>query len=745
MKKGQGEFLHVCKIIPFLGYDTQLDYIYKNHLSFGSIVLIQVGGTETCGCVISCTEQFLHYKTQKTSLFDEEKFEIKQIKQVLILDAISEKLFQIISFATKYNIGKKGLFFRLAFPFADFDYELAQKNDFDSYYTLSSNATQNSVKSKLWHKLFEMLSGGQLMLLSQICEFVSKPTFVKFVKTGLIIEEKIPISKKFQIGSKLAQLSQDQQKVAQQISQSLSTKKPCLLFGQTGSGKTEVYFKIISEILKQDEDSQVLLLLPEISLANIIKKRFCERFETEPILWHSSVSFGAKQRQYLQILKANGSGRVVIGTRSALFLPYQNLKLIIVDEEHDQSYKQDDVILYNARDMAVFCAKQYNANIILGSATPSIESFNNAIKGKYQLVELKNRFFDIQMPQIEIIDLRQKSNRMPNGTFICAQSRTKISEFVLSKKQVMIFLNRRGYAPVVVCKSCGGKIKCKFCDVHLTEHRKEGKIKCHQCGYSANTPEICPLCSAKDSIGVIGAGVERIEEEVISFLPESKIAILTSDILSSASKGAEIMNEIEKGKIDIIIGTQVISKGYHFANLRLVCVLDADFGLNMEDFRASEKTFQLLTQVAGRSGRETGIRGLVLLQTYSPENKTLQAISKYENDLFYKLEIESRKRFSLPPFIKQIAILVSSEDKQKAEDFAKEYAKSLENLELKNLVVFGPVPAIISFVRLKYRFRLLLFYHKEDDIFEILYKHLTEYKTKSGIAIKIDVDPVNFL
>ena len=714
----------LVKVFPLLPFSKTFDYLCFDDVSEGDVVSIQFGKIATFGIVKEVLEV-----PEKT------EFALKEVNFVLLRGVFSSKLLKLVEMASKYHIGSIGMFLRLCFPFSKFRIpEIKEEVEFEI--SLSKEANENSLRSKMWRELWELLKGGGKIALNSIK--IPPSELSKITSKGLLELSKLEQKAKQSVN--LATLSQPQKEAFKVVKDFLESGfKAFLLNGETGSGKTEVYFHLIYEVIKKG--GQVLLTLPEIALSSAILSRFKERFGFDAILWHSSVSEKRRILNFMQIV--SGEAKVVIGTRSAIFLPFKNLKLIIVDEEHDGSYKQEETIIYNGRDMAVMRGFIFNIPILLGSATPSIETYNNTQNGKYAEVKLENRFFVSQMPKITVVDMKEE--KMPKTQFISTTLKTKMMEVINSGGQAMFFLNRRGYAPIVLCSSCGERVKCKFCDVHLTEHRIEGRLKCHHCGYTKEKPQVCEACCAEDSMKVMGAGVERIQEELCQILPQNQVVLLTSDTLSSQTKTREVIGKIESGEAKVIVGTQVVSKGYHFPNLKFVGVLDADFGLNIEDFRAFEKTFQLLYQVAGRTGREKA-DGEVYIQTFDPKNKVLFSIVNYDKSGFYALELEARRKFKLPPFSKQIAFVISGDEKQEALEFAKKLTVELEK-EFKGLEgfsLFGPSVPIISFLRNRHRFRILILSTKYFQLQEKILKVLDFVKTPKSITVKVDVDPISF-
>src|SRR6201994_899503 len=426
-----------------------------------------------------------------------------------------------------------------------------------------------------------------------------------------------------------------------------------LLDGVTGSGKTEVYFEAIAETIRRGRQS--LILMPEIALTGQFLDRFANRFGVRPLEWHSGLTPRTRARNWAAI--ASGQAPVIVGARSALFMPYANLGLIVVDEEHDQAYKQDEGAHYHARDMAVVRAHIAKIPVVLASATPSIESEVNARKGRYQRVALPSRFGGQHMPHIEAIDLRRE--QPPRGRFISPRLASEIRNAVERREQALLFLNRRGYAPLTLCRACGHRFACTICDAWLVDHRFRQRLVCHHCGFSMPRPPACPHCAAEQSLAAVGPGVERLQEEAAALFPHARTMVLSSDLVTSIETMRSELNEIAAGRVDIIIGTQLVAKGHNFPRLNLVGVVDADLGLSNGDPRAAERTFQLLNQVIGRAGREQGF-GIGYLQTHQPEHPVMKALVACDREAFYASEIAGRERAGYPPFGRLASLIISA-------------------------------------------------------------------------------------
>ncbi len=517
----------------------------------------------------------------------------------------------------------------------------------------------------------------------------------------------------------------------------------CLLDGITGSGKTEVYFKVVDEALK-NADSQVLIMLPEISLTGQFLSKFEMRFGIQPVLWHSGITKAQRRDNWRAIV--SGEARVIVGTRSSLFLPYKNLSLIVLDEEHDNSYKQEDNVIYQGRDMAVLKASIDKIPIILASATPSIETLNNVKLGKYQSVKLTSRFGEAVMPKIELIDLRQnKPEKQEWGqSWLSSVLIKKIEDNLSLGNQIMLYINRRGYAPLVLCSDCGYRIQCPNCSVYLTAHNKDNtRCYCHHCGYSAKLPPHCPECEKENSWFLCGPGIERIEDEVKHRFPDARITTISSDNITSQTKLNEIIKQIEDRVVDIIIGTQILVKGHHFPDLTLVGVVDGDMSFSGADLRANENTFQLLTQVSGRAGRGEK-KGEVVIQTFNPDNPVMQAIAANDRETFFKEELENRKIAKMPPFSKLASIVLSCKNKEMLDSFCYALARRAPN-NLDGVSCFGPIDAPIALLKKNHRKRFLLIVDRNIKIQEIIKKWFSFVNPPSSIKIKIDIDPYNFM
>jgi primosomal protein N' (replication factor Y) len=510
-----------------------------------------------------------------------------------------------------------------------------------------------------------------------------------------------------------------------------------LLDGVTGSGKTEVYFEAVAEIIRRGKQS--LILMPEIALTGQFLDRFAARFGVRPLEWHSELTPRTRARNWAAI--SAGEAPVVVGARSALFLPYANLGLIVVDEEHDQAYKQDDGAHYHARDMAVVRGHIAKIPVVLASATPSVETEVNARKSRYQRIVLPSRFGGQHMPQIEAIDLRRE---MPQrGRFISPVLAEHIAHAIERREQALLFLNRRGYAPLTLCRACGHRFACTICDAWLVDHRFRQRLVCHHCGFSMPRPHACPNCAAEESLVAVGPGVERLQEEAAQLFPQARTIVLSSDLITSIETMRSELNEIAEGRVDIIIGTQLVAKGHNFPRLNLVGVVDADLGLGNGDPRAAERTWQLLNQVIGRAGREQG-RGVGYLQTHQPEHPVMKALVACDREAFYASEIASRERTFYPPFGRLASLIISAGDRPTAEGYARKLVAIAPRDERVQLL--GPAEAPLAVIKGRYRFRLLLKSARGFDLSDYLRHWLAASpKPKGNLKLEVDVDPQSFL
>lgn len=512
--------------------------------------------------------------------------------------------------------------------------------------------------------------------------------------------------------------------------------QPFLLDGVTGSGKTEVYFEAVAAAL--EAGLQVLILLPEIALTQPMLQRFAARFGTEPVGWHSGLRQSERRAAWRAI--AGGTAAVTIGARSALMLPYARLGLIIVDEAHEASFKQEEGVHYHARDVAVMRAQFADIPIILASATPAIESRAQVEAGRYREIKLPARYGGATLPAIAAIDMREEPPE--RGRWLAPRLVAALDERLARGEQSLLFLNRRGYAPLTLCRTCGYRIECPNCTAWMVEHRLLRRLSCHHCGHVMAPPSECPECQSEDSLVACGPGVERVADEVKLLWPDARTAIVTSDTLWSPALAAEFVSNMEAGLFDIVIGTQLVTKGYHFPNLTLVGVVDADIGLSGGDLRATERSFQQIAQVAGRAGRGDK-PGEVLVQTRSPNAPVIAALLSGDADAFYAAETAARREAQMPPFGRLAAIIVSSEDPRAAEDSAAALgrAKPADG----RMEIWGPVPAPLAMLRGRHRHRLLVHASRTFPLQEAIRRWLASVEWPARVRVTVDIDPYSFV
>jgi primosomal protein N' (replication factor Y) (superfamily II helicase) len=511
---------------------------------------------------------------------------------------------------------------------------------------------------------------------------------------------------------------------------------PVLLDGVTGSGKTEVYFEAMAEAIRVGK--QTLVLLPEIALTEPFLRRFEARFGVTPVAWHSDLKQSERRRAWRAII--TGEALVTVGARSALFLPYTNLGLIIVDEAHETSFKQEDGVQYHARDVAVMRASFEGCPVILASATPAIETRQQVALGRYSELKLPGRYGAAQMPDIQTINLIEDPPE--RGRWIAPTLLKAIEETLARQEQVLLFLNRRGFAPLTLCRHCGHRFKCPNCTAWMVEHRLLARLQCHHCGHVEPPPRACPECKEEDALVACGPGVERIADEVGALFPEARRAIVTSDTLWSPARAAEFVERMEMGAIDIVVGTQLITKGYHFPNLTLVGVIDADLGLQGGDLRAAERSFQQIAQVAGRAGR--GAKpGRVFIQTHSPNTNVIQALVSGDPERFYTAETEARRDANAPPFGRFAAIVISSEVLKEAEEVARLIGRSAP--EVDGMHVYGPAPAPLAMLRNRHRQRLLIHARRTLDVQDVIRSWLSALSWPRSVRVSVDIDPYSFV
>ncbi len=586
-----------------------------------------------------------------------------------------------------------------------------------------SNLNQSMIKFITWFSKYNLVPLGmslRLCLLNK--DVVEKDFSQEFTKF------KIKIKKNF------FTLNSEQKKSLDFLRSVGNKYNVIVLEGVTGSGKTIVYFERIRDFV--EKGLQVLILLPEIALTNQFSKKFKDFFGSEPAIWHSGTT--KKNKSIIWKGVSQGKIKIVMGARSALFLPFKNLGTIIVDEEHDVSYKQDEGVKYNARDMAITRASLENIPINLVTSIPSIETYNNIVDKKFYITKLKKRYKEAALPKVKIINL--KSEILDKESWIAKKTISEVNKYLDKGEQVLFFLNRRGYAPYVICKKCGYKFQCPNCAVNLNFHKKINKLLCHYCGHKSF---ISRLCKDKKQCDLLfcGPGVERIFSELKKIYPQKKIEIFSSDTLGKQKSTIDLINKIEKNKIDILVGTQLLSKGFHFPKLNCIVVVDGDFSSHGYDLRSAEKNVQLYHQLSGRAGR-AGNSSTIFFQTYTPNDEVLLNISKNNPDIFLEKELLLRKEKKLPPFFRLISLIISGNSELVVMKNAMKIKSNLPRISGVNIL--GPVLAPITKLRKKYRYRILIRYPKNLFIQKYLSHSLNKIKIVSGIKLEVDVDPINF-
>lgn len=715
-----------------LPFNQQFTYKADGTLQIGQLVEVPFGRDKQIGVV---------YEINPVCDLPSEK--IKSIIKCFDFPPLSEKLLKFISWVAKYNMAPLGLVFKMAVSVkAAFEpspmtvlYKLSGK-------TLAEAKLKNSdarwhVMDLLKHAPYtrqEIAKGagvGQSVIKTLIDSGVLEPVYIENKREFLE-----PVGDYVKVN-----LTAEQQRAAEMLCQKVESGfSVTLLDGVTGSGKTEVYFEAVAKAL--DCGKQVLILVPEISLTTQWLERFQKRFGVRPANWHSGLSLKERVDTWKAIIE--GRVKVIVGARSALFLPYTNLGLMVIDESHDHSFKQEDVVNYQGRDMAIVRAKIEHIPLILSTATPDLETMVNVEDGKYDCVKLASRYANASLPDIKILDLKKdKPQKGEWGVSWLAPTLVNaLNENLKRGEQSVLFLNRRGYAPLLICRDCGHRMQCPSCSAWLTEHKNAHKLMCHHCGYVEEIPEVCPHCGSKDGLTACGPGVERVAEEVKHRFPLAKTEILSSDNAGSFTAVSQIIARMERREIDILVGTQIIAKGHHFPDLTLVGIVDADLGLMGSDLRASEQTYQLLSQVSGRAGRSNK-KGTVYLQTLYPENNVLRALLNNDRESFMNFEKKSRQLLGYPPYGKLAALIISGTDQYLTSAVAAEFGKAAPRTDY--VSVLGPAPAPLFLLRDKYRYRLMLKTAKNINIQLVLTQWLQMVKVPSTVKVEVDIDPYSFM
>jgi primosomal protein N' (replication factor Y) (superfamily II helicase) len=663
---------------------------------------------------------------------------LKEIREKLDLPPLSPDLVSLVDWAANYTLAPKGMVLRMALRF---DAELGDPRSKIGVRIIGDPPKRMTAARG---RVLALLADGFVRPKMEAAKEagVSPGVVDGLIKEGALEAVELPpepIASSPELDFAQPKLTDDQEKASGILRAAVqaSSFSVHLLDGVTGSGKTEVYFEAIAEAIKAGK--QALILLPEIALTGRFLDRFKERFGVRPAEWHSQISPRKRARTWEAV--ASGEISVVAGARSALFLPFRNLALIVIDEEHDPAYKQEDGVHYHARDMAVVRAQLAIIPIVLASATPSLETEVNARRDRYHRLALHERFGGSLVPPLSAIDLRKEGPA--KGRWIAPGLQRAVGETVARKEQALLFLNRRGYAPLTLCRKCGHRLRCPNCDAWLVEHRFKKRLACHHCGHESPPPETCPKCETPDSFTAIGPGVERLEEETRGLFPDARILVLSSDLTGGVERMQAELQSVTEGDIDIVIGTQLVAKGHHFPGLALVGVIDADLGLGQGDPRAAERTFQLLHQVVGRAGRAAAA-GKGLLQTYQPEHPVMQALIEGDRQAFYDREIAAREEAGLPPFGRLASLIISANEKPAAESYARGLASIAPYQE--EVRILGPAEAPLGMIRGRHRFRLLAKSARMFDLSGYVRDWLSAApKPRGSLKVAVDIDPQSFL
>lgn len=725
-----GELKRVPVVLP-VALNMTYDYVLPEGMSApaGSFVVVPFGPQERIGVVWNAPVAATEVNPAK----------LKAVIDVINLPPLPDATLKFAQWLANYTLNPLGMVVRMLMA-APRAFE-AEKPRFG----VRMDGPPPPRVSPGRQRVLDIAADGLIRAKPHLAEEAGvSPAIVNgLVKTGTLVNVELPPERLRAPDPhhNAPELNDEQNEAAHALRSAVDARNfsVSLLDGITGSGKTETYFEGIARALAQEDTAQVCVLLPEIALTTEFLSRFEQRFGCRPVEWHSSLS--PVDRAKVWKAAATGEAKAVIGARSALFLPYQNLKLIVVDEEHDAGFKQEDRVNYQARDMAVVRASIGKIPIVLASATPSIESVHNVAQGRYRHLKLRTRFSGRELPEITPIDMRLDPPE--RGNWLSPVLADAVSETLAKGEQSLLFLNRRGYAPLTLCRKCGHRFECPQCSAWLVEHRFRKKLTCHHCGFTTPPPPTCPKCREEDSLVACGPGVERVAEEVRERFPDARLSILSSDLISSIHDLRAILHEITSGETDIIIGTQIVAKGHNFPGLALVGVVDGDMGLGGADPRAAERTFQLLYQVTGRAGR-AAIEGRGLIQTHMPEHPVMSAIVSGDRDQFLAHELQNRQTAMMPPYGRLAAMIFSSREKPMAEEFARMVVNHAPPAT--NIHVLGPVEAPLAVIRGRYRFRALVRATKDEDIQAYLRLWIDRLpKIKGDLRLSVDVDPYSFL
>lgn len=726
------EHMRVPVLLP-LPLKGPLDYRLPEGMEMpapGTLVRVPLSGRSAVGAV--WPERDAGGKTLPIA-------KLKPVESVLELPPLTDDLMELVDWVAAYTLSSQGAVLRMVVSVPAALEHVPVKTHY-----VKSDVPEGLRMTDAREAVLEVASFDTPTTAPMLAEMAGVSTAVVqgLAKAGALTPVEVSVDAPYaqpDITIEGPDLSAEQQVAAAAIANQVwqGGFKPFLLDGITGSGKTEVYFEGLVETLKEP-GTQVLVLVPEIALTSQWLSRFEARFGVAPVVWHSGIGTAQRRRAWRAI--ANGEARVVVGARSALFLPFKRLAFITVDEEHDPSFKQEEGVMYHARDMAVVRAKLAGCPIVLASATPSLETLVNANDGKYEKLMLRERFGSAVLPDMKAVDMR--SHAPAAGTWIAPPLQEAMQETLAAGEQVMLFLNRRGYAPLTLCRTCGHRVECPNCSAWLVEHRFRNELQCHQCGYHQPSLKECPTCKAEDSLVACGPGAERLFEEAASLFPEARITVMTSDTMTNPRQTAQMVEQIAAGAIDIVIGTQIVTKGYHFPNLTLVGVVDADLGLRGGDLRAGERTYQQLVQVAGRAGRAEKT-GRVLLQTYEPEHPVVQALLSGDGDAFMQAEREAREHHVMPPFGQLTALVLSGPDLRDVFEYGRKLAAAAPAVE--GVQILGPAPAPIARIRGMHRVRMLVHGGRRSGLQKLVREWVRAVKPEKGVKLKVDIDPHSFL
>ena len=721
---GEGEHVSVMLPLPLGG---AYDYLVPANMELneGDFVRIPLGSRELNGVVWG------------KALGDVDHRKLRAIGERHDLPGLSSDIRRFIDWVAGYTMAPPGAVLRMTMNVASVFKAAAPRV---AYY-LSGPPPERMTKAR--ERIISLMQDGPPRSLADICEAAGVgSSVVRGLADSATLERYIlPEDTGFQdpdVARKGVELTAGQAEAVAVLNDRLDNGgfDVTVIDGVPGSGKTEVYLEGIAATLRQGR--QALILLPEIALTARWLERFEARFGVLPAQWHSELSQSIRRRTWRAV--ANGNARVVVGARSALFLPFKELGYIVIDEEHDQSFKQEDGTIYNARDMAVVRGHLSEIPVTLVSATPSLETVMNIDTGRYRCIQLPDRHGSAAPPKVDAIDMREID--LPSGTWLSPKLIDSMRDNLESEEQTMLFLNRRGYAPLTLCRNCGFRFECPNCSAWLVEHRRVGRLMCHHCGLTQRFPETCPDCGTIDQFAACGPGVERLADEMATLFPDARVEVVASDTISGPRATRELIGRIENRDVDIVIGTQILAKGHHFPMLTLVGVVDADLGLDGGDLRAAERTYQLLYQVAGRAGRANR-PGRVFLQTYLPDHPVMAAMVSGDRAAFLAREKEARRDAGMPPFGRLAAVIVSGQDDRAVSATARRLGSIAPNGEA--VSVFGPAPAPLAILRGRYRYRLLLKTTRQVFVQEVVRQWVARIDCPSSVRIQIDIDPYSFL